>query len=323
MAAVSSGSKRCANCGREEEAESPLEACESCKGVVYCNESCQKLDWEEIHSRECGLLRLENRVAKSRDYDLAESLRRHLLISSRVEPFNFVVASLKSFLIRASRRRNCSEDLTGLLLGRFDLLTSEIEDAVGANRVDWLRVSSSMFCICMIHNAMTVRDDDQGWLRAYLHNFGEVLDRVKLFATFQAQGWSRRGLPDESFPFVMMREPPINDFRIPKSTRCVICNEVLDPNATALSSHDIRRFERTGRKPRLVNFIPRRNCPREEFQTWFKTVTRLRTFTKAFVCGESCEHHITFGRLFEAHPLEALKERKQNQSKMSSTVDVH
>ena len=75
---------------------------------------------------------------------------------------------------------------------RMLLLLEEVESYV--KYVDWLHVSSLMFGTCMIHNVihrqLTLEHDNQGfsdnaWFQAFLYNFGEVMDRVKLFALLQ------------------------------------------------------------------------------------------------------------------------------------------
>ena len=41
-----------------------------------------------------------------------------------------------------------------------------------------------------------------------------------------------------------------------------------------------------------------------KLRTWLHIVARIRTFPKEPVCGEECEQHAVYGRLFDAHPLE-------------------
>ena len=57
--------------------------------------------------------------------------------------------------------------------------------------VNWLRVSSVLFGTCMVHNVISRQAGegsgyaDNAWFQAFIHNFIEVLDRVKLFAILQ------------------------------------------------------------------------------------------------------------------------------------------
>jgi len=89
----------------------------------------------------------------------------------------------------------------------MNLLTEEVERY--SRDADWLTLSSSAFGTCMIHRALFTRgrrniddddeDDDEdewgdveladdAWVQSYLHNFGEFLDRVKLYAMLQQNG---------------------------------------------------------------------------------------------------------------------------------------
>ncbi len=70
---------------------------------------------------------------------------------------------------------------------------SESVASMGCGPVDWLRLSSVLFGTCMIHSAIDRQrrkeeeEDKEGeaWFQAFLFNFGEFLDRVKLFAMLQ------------------------------------------------------------------------------------------------------------------------------------------
>ena len=67
----------------------------------------------------------------------------------------------------------------------------EAEASTFRGTVDWLRLSSVLFGTCMVHNVISRQADvgfgyaDNAWFQAFIHNFGEVLDRVKLFAILQ------------------------------------------------------------------------------------------------------------------------------------------
>ena len=74
----------------------------------------------------------------------------------------------------------------------MSLLSQEAESC--SKHVDWLHISSVMFGTCMIHNVvhrqLTLEHDNMGfggnaWFQAFIYNFGEVMDRVKLFALLQ------------------------------------------------------------------------------------------------------------------------------------------
>ena len=67
----------------------------------------------------------------------------------------------------------------------------ESEAASFTHSVDWLKISSVLFGTCMVHNVISRQAGeghgyaDSAWFQAFIHNFGEVLDRVKLFAILQ------------------------------------------------------------------------------------------------------------------------------------------
>ena len=71
--------------------------------------------------------------------------------------------------------------------------------------------------------------------------------------------------------------------------------------------------------PRQTNFLPPRPpwmmltpdptnklTERAELKlkTWLHLVARTKTIPKELVCGEDCEQHSLYGRLFDAHPLQ-------------------
>ncbi len=72
---------------------------------------------------------------------------------------------------------------------RMNLLQTEASSFTGS--VGWLHLSSLLFGTCMVHcvvvRQLEVGEDgqDNPWLQAFFHNFGEVLDRVKLYAILQ------------------------------------------------------------------------------------------------------------------------------------------
>ena len=44
-----------------------------------------------------------------------------------------------------------------------------------------------------------------------------------------------------------------------------------------------------------------------KMKTWLHIVARTKTIPKEFVCGEDCEQHSIYGRLFDGHPLNHVK----------------
>lgn len=63
------------------------------------------------------------------------------------------------------------------------------------SEVDWLHLSSILFGTCMIHNVINNQLDNgfdsNAWFQAFIHNFGELLDRVKLFAILQQNEYKK------------------------------------------------------------------------------------------------------------------------------------
>jgi hypothetical protein len=43
---------QCENCGRKASSERPFSTCSRCKGVKYCSQECQKVDWKG-HKKSC------------------------------------------------------------------------------------------------------------------------------------------------------------------------------------------------------------------------------------------------------------------------------
>ena len=82
--------------------------------------------------------------------------------------------------------------------------------------------------------------------------------------------------------------------------------------------------------PRQTNFLPPRPPQmtsltadpklREKaelkMKTWLHIVARTKTIPKEFVCGEECEQHSIYGRLFDGHPLNHVK----SESPLHSTI---
>lgn len=159
--------KKCPICGENGEFR-----CSSCKSVFYCSETCQKQDWSHVHRLQCGLIRRERRLLKD--------------FHPRVSPLEFSVKKLLQFARRASLQWKVDPQLANLALSRMELFANEAADD-SSDSTDWLRLCSVLFGACMVHNVINAYDNDDVWLKAYFYNFGELLDRVKLYAIFQAK----------------------------------------------------------------------------------------------------------------------------------------
>ena len=61
-------------------------------------------------------------------------------------------------------------------------------------KIPWLQLSSLLFGTCMVHKVINDQAMDgykfgqNAWFDSYLFNFGEVCDRIKLFALLEDNG---------------------------------------------------------------------------------------------------------------------------------------
>ena len=79
-----------------------------------------------------------------------------------------------------------------MVIQRMNLLLDEAGKF--ENSIDWIHLSSLLFGTLMVHNVAEQQADPgmnfaaNAWFQAFLFNFGEVLDRIKLFAILQEHG---------------------------------------------------------------------------------------------------------------------------------------
>ena len=58
----------------------------------------------------------------------------------------------------------------------------------------WLELSSILFGTCMVHKVINEKAGEgfkfgqNAWFEAFLYNFGEVCDRIKLYALLEDNG---------------------------------------------------------------------------------------------------------------------------------------
>lgn len=122
--------------------------------------------------------------------------------------------------------------------------------------------------------------------------------------------------------------------------RCMICNKFVAPSAVISACDPNRRMAtahtedgRVDNTPRIVNHLPPRPVP-DMFQppqhlervelrlkSWLHLVARTKTIPRDFVCGEECEQHAVYGRLFTAHPLEPSNVEQEDSDSSSGEED--
>ena len=138
-------------------------------------------------------------------------------------------------------------------------------------------------------------------------------------------------LADHEFPLLKMKEPSLiqgkycfseTKIKVAQGKKCMICGKMLKAGY-AISAHDPNRNgEQRLLQTRQTNFLPPRSPQMTtllttklksekaadlKMKTWLHIVARTKTIPKDFVCGEECEQHSIYGRLFDGHPLNHVK----------------
>lgn len=141
----------------------------------------------------------DSRFAKVTD---GRSLRNILINCSDISPLLFVLSELKSSLLSWLPHWDSENVANGMALNRMNTLMETVQkvaflrNAKGEKRrLPWLQLSSLLFGTCMVHKVINDQAKEgfkfgqqNAWFDAYLYNFGEVCDRIKLFALLQDNG---------------------------------------------------------------------------------------------------------------------------------------
>lgn len=129
------------------------------------------------------------------------SLRSLLIHCSDTSPLLFVLSELQSSLLSCMPHWDSDNVANGMAINRMNTLLEAVQKVAfltngkgQRRRLPWLELSSLLFGTCMVHRVINDQAKEgfkfgqQPWFDAYLYNFGEVCDRIKLYALLQDNG---------------------------------------------------------------------------------------------------------------------------------------
>ena len=64
----------------------------------------------------------------------------------------------------------------------------------------------------------------------------------------------------------------------------------------------------------------REHCE-QKLRAWLHVVARIKTLPKELVCSEECEQHALYGRMFQAHPLNAKEGKSEEDEEEDEDED--
>ena len=66
MASLTVETWTCDACGNESDTK--LKCCAGCRSVYYCDEKCEKIDWDNGHKQECKVMKVKKDKKKYEAY---------------------------------------------------------------------------------------------------------------------------------------------------------------------------------------------------------------------------------------------------------------
>ena len=132
------------------------------------------------------------------------SLRKLLSSSAHTSPLLFVLSELNLNLKASMKHWDLANCANGMAVNRMNTLLDTVwkvaflTNGKGERRgIPWLELSSLLFGTCMVHRVINgqagagFKFGENAWFESYLYNFGEVCDRIKLYALLQDNGYFR------------------------------------------------------------------------------------------------------------------------------------
>ena len=130
------------------------------------------------------------------------SLRKLLSNSSQTSPLIFVLSELNLNLKASMKHWDPANVANGMATNRMNTLLDTVfkvaflTNGKGERRgIPWLELSSLLFGTCMVHRVVNgqasegFKFGENAWFESFLYNFGEVCDRIKLYALLQDNGY--------------------------------------------------------------------------------------------------------------------------------------
>ena len=112
-----------------------------------------------------------------------------------------LISELKSSLLSSLSHWDSENVANGMAINRMNTLIDTVQKVAFLKngkgefrRIPWLKLSSLLFGTCMVHKVINDQAKEgfkfgqNAWLDSYLYNFGEVCDRIKLFALLEDNG---------------------------------------------------------------------------------------------------------------------------------------
>lgn len=129
------------------------------------------------------------------------ALRAILISEPETTPLLFVLAELKASMEASMPHWDSQNVANGMATNRMTTLMDTVKKVAflrngkgEIRRLPWLELSSILFGTCMVHKVINDQAGDgfkfgqNAWFESFLYNFGEVCDRIKLYALLEDNG---------------------------------------------------------------------------------------------------------------------------------------